>query len=85
MHYNFGEEDPNYNNSSVIIYAYSSFKNLEFCYVKDHTELDLVLSNDCQPNAKVMLTCHPNEFKLNPNIFYLALKTAITKKTIMMH
>ena len=39
-----------------------------FCYVKDHTELDLVLSNDCQPNAKLMLLWYPNEFKLKPNI-----------------
>ena len=36
--------------------------------LKKHTGVDLVLSNDCQSNAKLMLPCHPNEFKLNPNI-----------------
>ena len=32
--YNFGEEDPNYNNRSVKSYAYSSFKNIDFYHVK---------------------------------------------------
>ena len=45
--YNFGEEHPNYNNRSVRNYTYSSLKNIEFCHVKKHTGVDLVLSNDC--------------------------------------
>ena len=66
--YNFGEEDPNYNNRSVRNYAYSSFKNLECCYVKKYTGIDLVLNSDSHPNAKLMLPCHPNDFKLKPNL-----------------
>ena len=53
--YNFGEEDPNYNNRSVRNYAYSSFKNLECCHVKKYTGVDLFLNSDSQPNAKLML------------------------------
>ena len=55
--YNFGEEneddDSNYNNSSVRKYTSSSFKSIEFCPVKKHTDIDLVLQSDCQPNAKL--------------------------------
>ena len=45
--YNFGEEDPNYNNRSVRNYTYSSFKNINFCHGKKHTGVYLVLGRDC--------------------------------------
>ena len=67
-HYNFGEKVPNYNNRSVRNYAYSSFKNIYFCHVKKHTGVDLALGSDCQPNAKCMRPCYPNDYKLKPNL-----------------
>ena len=36
--------------------------------LKKHTGVDLVLSNDCQPNAKLILPCYPNKFKLKPDL-----------------
>ena len=66
--YNFGEDDSNYNNGSVRNYTYSSFKNIDFYHVKKHTSVDLVLGSDCQPNAKPMLLCYPNDSKLKPNL-----------------
>ena len=49
-------------------YPYSSIKNLAFFHVKKHTEVDLVLNNNTQSNAKLMLPCHPNDYKLKPNL-----------------
>ena len=66
--YNFGEVDYNYNNRSVSNYTYSFFKPIDFCHVKKHTGVDLILGSDCHPNAKPMLPCYPNNNKLNPNI-----------------
>ena len=65
--HNFGEEDHNYNNRSVRSYAYSFFFNLEFCHVKKYTGVDLVLGNNVQPNAKLIIPCYPNNFKLKSN------------------
>ena len=69
--YNFEEEneddDSNYNNSSVRNYTYSSFKPIEFCHVKKHTGVDLVLGSDCYPNAKPMFPSYPNNNKLHVN------------------
>ena len=42
--------------------------NLEFYHVKKFTGVDQVLNNDSQPNAKLILPCHPNDFKLKPNL-----------------
>ena len=56
--YNFEEEneedDSNYNTSIDRKYTSSSFKSIEFCPVKKHTGIDLVLKSNCQCNAKFM-------------------------------
>ena len=36
--------------------------------LKKHTGVDLVLGSDCQPKAKLMLPCYPNDNKLKPNL-----------------
>ena len=68
LYYNFGEDDSNYNNRSVSNYTYSSFKPIDFCPVKKHTGVDLVLRSDCRPSAKPMLPCYPDNNKFKPNL-----------------
>ena len=38
--------------------------------LKKHTGVDLILSNDCQSNAKLMIPCHPNEIKFKLNLLF---------------
>ena len=44
------------------------FLKHRFCHVKKHTEVDLVLGSDYQPNAKPMLPCYPNDSKIKPKL-----------------
>ena len=67
--YNFEEEieddDSNYNNSTVKKYTSSSLKSIEFCPVKKHTEIDLVVNSNCESNAKLMSPSYPDNNNLH--------------------